>query len=197
MPPLFCPWRKNTQKELNQLARTDQPPPSLLKHTRESSGLSTRFRSWGAAGGKGCRYGRLWWRWWTRLHWHRLRYLDWIALQPRGVNISWWESAVGHASRVTGLACWVAGAVSGSGILCALHLGKVPLLGMGVTTGGRVAGNAAGSLIGNEISAVGSVAKANLIVSWLLLLEADVLQSPFPSLLSCYWIISRSAYQRP
>lgn len=70
--------------------------------------------------------------------------------------------------------------------MCALHLGKVPLLGMGVTTGGRVAGNAAGSLIGNEISAVGSVAKANLIVSWLLLLEADVLQSPFPSLLSCY-----------
>ena len=82
------------------------------------------------------------------------------------------------------IAEWLA--VSGTEISYAFHLGEaqVSSLGMGVTTGSDVAGNAVGNTTGDKISAVESVAEVNGKASWLFLLEAGVLQSPISLLLT-------------
>ena len=82
------------------------------------------------------------------------------------------------------LAEWLA--VSGIEISYAFHLkeAQVSLLGMGVTTGGEVAGNAVGNTTGDKISAVESVAEVDGKASWLFLLEAGVLQSSMSLLLT-------------
>ena len=82
------------------------------------------------------------------------------------------------------LAEWLA--VSGTEISYAFHLKEahVSLLGMGVTTGSEVAGNAVGNTTSDKITAVESVAELNGKASGLFLLEVGVLQSSMSLLLT-------------